>query len=79
MSSRSTARARTRCRRTRSTRKGLWADGINGKLLPQDWGRDVIHGRDGSYTALEDFVSKEGQGERIQGSDMHKVSSDVRR
>ena len=29
--------------------------------------------------ALEDFVSTEGQGERIRGSVVHKVSSDVSR
>ena len=58
----------------------MWAGGVKWKLFPQDWGeRDVVHGRGGRYMALEDFVSTEGQGERIRGSVVHKVSSDVSR
>ena len=51
---------------------------MNGKLFPQDRDRrDVIHGGGKRYTTLEDFVSIEDQGERIHGSVVHKVSSDV--
>ena len=39
----------------------------------------MIHGGGGVHTALENLVSMEGKGERIQGSVMNKVSSDFGR
>ena len=78
--SRSIARTGTRSGRTRSTRKGRQADSMNGKVIPQDrGGRAMIHGGGGVHTALENLVSMEGKGERIQGSVMNKVSSDFGR
>ena len=61
----STARTGTRSSRTRSMRS-LRVDSMNGKLLPQDWGsREVIHGRERKYMALEDVVSMKDKGERF--------------
>ena len=74
------ARTGTRSRRTGRARRGLRADGVNGILISQDWGgRDMIHCGGGRNKALKYLVSREGDGERIRGSVMKKVCSDISR
>ena len=56
------------------------ADSVDGVLINHARGRgDMIHSKGGRNTALENLTSTEGKGERILGSVMNKMSSDVSR
>ena len=60
------------------SRRGLKVAGVDGVIITQDRGkRYMIHGGGGGNTALKYLISSEGKGERIGGSVVNKMGSDV--